>query len=73
MEGLILFFFFGLVMALTALWIYALVDIVRSEFKGDNDKVIWLLLVVLIPFVGTVLYFTIGQNQKLGNPPNDLV
>jgi len=73
MEGLVLFFFFGLVMALTALWIYALVDIVRSDFQGDSDKVIWLLLVVLIPFVGTVLYFAIGQNQKLSHPPNDLV
>lgn len=73
MEGLVIFFFFGLMMALTALWIYALVDITRSEFKGDNDKLIWLLLVILIPFIGTVLYFAIGQNQKLVDSPSDLV
>jgi len=65
--------FFSLMMALAGLWIYAIVDVVRSEFKGENDKLIWLLLVILLPFVGTILYFTIGKDQKTSGPGTDLV
>jgi len=67
------FMFFSLMMAMVGLWIYALVDVIRSEFKGENDKLIWLLLVILLPLVGTILYFTIGKDQKTSGPGSDLV
>lgn len=46
------------------LWIKAIIEIITHEFRG-NDKIVWLLLVVLIPFIGTILYYLIGQNQKI--------
>lgn len=42
----------------------ALIDILRSEFKG-NDKITWLLVVLLANFFGAVLYFLIGRQQKI--------
>lgn len=42
----------------------ALIDILKSEFVGSN-KVIWILVVLLTNFVGAVLYFLIGRNQKI--------
>jgi len=49
------------------LWIIALVDILKSEFKG-NDKIIWLIVVIVLPVVGAILYFLIGKKQKsVGN------
>jgi len=44
-------------------WIIALVDILRSEFKG-NGKIIWLLVVFFLSFVGAIAYFAIGRKQK---------
>ncbi len=39
-------------------WIVALVDCL----KGNNsNKVLWVLLIVLLPFLGTILYFTLGR------------
>ncbi len=36
----------------------------RSEFTGSN-KLIWLLMVVFIPYLGFLLYFIIGRKQKI--------
>ena len=44
--------------------IIALVDIFKSQFDG-NGKVIWVLVVILFGFVGAVMYFLIGRQQKL--------
>ncbi len=42
----------------------ALIDIMRSEFKGNN-KIAWLLVVLFANFFGAILYFIIGRNQKI--------
>lgn len=49
---------------LVLLPIMALVDIVRSEFRGPNDKVIWVLIVLFLNLIGAILYFLIGRKQR---------
>ena len=44
--------------------IVALIDILKSKFKG-NDKVLWILVVLFTNFFGAVLYFLIGRGQKI--------
>ena len=44
--------------------LYALVDILRSDFRGSNDKILWFLVVFFIPMLGSILYFLIGRKQK---------
>ena len=44
--------------------IVALIDILRNEFSGNN-KIVWLLVVLLGSFLGALLYFIIGRKQKL--------
>ncbi|GAB1308254.1 hypothetical protein KH5_09370 [Urechidicola sp. KH5] len=56
-----------LILLVLVLPIIALVDIVRSKFKGDNDKILWAVVVILAPFIGTILYFLIGRKQKVRN------
>jgi len=46
------------------LWILVLVDIIKSEFTGYN-KVIWIILILLLPFPGIILYWIIGRKQKI--------
>ncbi|WP_419768866.1 PLDc N-terminal domain-containing protein [Arcobacter sp.] len=45
-------------------YIYALIDILKSEFTGNN-KLIWLIIYFILPFVGVLLYFLIGRKQKI--------
>jgi hypothetical protein len=49
----------------TVIWVLALIEIVRSEFKDKNERLIWLLLVILLPLIGTILYFAIGRKQRI--------
>lgn len=42
----------------------ALIDILRNEFTGSN-KIIWVLVVLLFPILGPILYFIIGPGQKV--------
>jgi hypothetical protein len=44
-------------------WLIALIDILKSDFEGNN-KMVWLLVVILVPFIGVILYFIIGRRQK---------
>lgn len=56
-----------------ALWIWAIIDIIKSDFSGNN-KIIWLLIVILVPLLGIILYAFIGRKQKtklLGSTTGD--
>ncbi|MBW2467538.1 MAG: PLDc_N domain-containing protein [Deltaproteobacteria bacterium] len=52
------------VIAVTIFWLWALVDVLSNDFK-NNNKLIWLLTVILVPVVGVALYFLIGRTQKI--------
>lgn len=54
----------ALLLCISVLPIIALVDIVNNNFKGDN-KVIWILVVLFLPFFGAISYFIIGKKQKI--------
>ncbi len=48
-------------------WLIALVDVLRSEFT-DRNKVVWVLVVLLVPVVGWIAYFAFGMAQKRRPP-----
>lgn len=59
-----------------ALMVFALVDIIRRDDSQVKHmpKFVWLLLVILLPFIGSVLWFGIGREYpeggiRLGRPP----
>ncbi|MEQ8623770.1 MAG: PLD nuclease N-terminal domain-containing protein [Vicingaceae bacterium] len=43
----------------------ALIDLLRSDFKDSSDKLIWVLIILFLPILGSILYFVMGGNQKL--------
>ncbi len=57
---IMLLFFLGFFV----LFIWALVDILKNEFTGNN-KIIWILLVLFLPVLGSILYLLIGRKQKV--------
>ena len=58
------FLFIFIILFVPILIISALVDILRNEFKGNN-KIVWILVVLFLPFLGSLLYFGIGRRQKI--------
>ena len=44
--------------------IIALIDILRNEFEGNN-KIIWVIVILLSWLLGAILYYFIGRQQKI--------
>ena len=42
------------------LWILALVDCLKSN---NSNKIVWILVIILLPFLGSILYFLIGKGR----------
>lgn len=53
-----------IILFFTGLWIYCLADVVNNKFI-NNEKLIWILVVILVPFIGSILYLLIGKKKKL--------
>ena len=62
-QELVLLLMFLLLPAL--LWIWAIIDLLRSTFPNDTNKLIWALVIIFIPFIGSILYLVVGRNQKV--------
>ncbi len=45
-----------------ALLITALVDLIRRE-KTRGPKWVWVLVIVLINFIGPIIYFVVGRKE----------
>jgi hypothetical protein len=37
----------------------------RTKFDELKEKLLWVLAVVFLPFLGTLLYFTIGRKASV--------
>ena len=46
------------------LTIWALIDAIKSNFQKDINKLVWIIVIVGMPFFGGILYFLIGSKQK---------
>ncbi len=44
------------------LWIVAIVDCAKSS---NPNKVIWIIVIVLLPLLGSLLYFLFGRSRVL--------
>ncbi|MFT4857059.1 MAG: hypothetical protein ACI8YP_001211 [Algoriphagus sp.] len=56
---------FGIGIIGLAIYAYTIYDVVISNFASDTDKLIWVLIVVLVPFLGTILWFLIGRKKRI--------
>lgn len=41
-------------------WIVALVDCIKGN---SPNKVLWIIVIILLPFLGTILYFLLGKSR----------
>lgn len=49
----------------TIVYLFALIDIFKSNFLGKNDKLIWATIVIFTGIFGAIIYFFIGKTQKI--------
>ncbi len=42
-----------------------LIDVLRRKFPDENDKIVWVLVLLFANLIGVIIYFFIGR--KRGN------
>ena len=58
------FFLIGILGMIFMVWM--LIECVQRKFKKDNDRVIWVLIIVFLNWIGAlVYYFVIKRNKKV--------
>ncbi len=61
--GFVLFFFvifiaiFVLSILAMIFWIFMIVDAAKRKFNNENDKTLWILVVVLAGVIGAIVYY----------------
>ena len=60
--GMIIFWIIFSVLGF-ALFLWALIDVIRRNFPNQNDKILWIVLIILIGFLGPILYLIIGRKK----------
>jgi len=44
--------------------LYCMIDILKSNFKDTFIKLLWLLVVFSVSFIGSLLYLKLGNSNK---------
>ena len=60
-----IWFLFALTMAF--LPIMCLIYIITHQFRNLKTKFLWIFVVVLIPYLGSILYYLKGRNMVINN------
>ncbi len=53
-----------IILFIVLLPLLALISVLTSEFRG-NDKIMWVLVIIFLPFLGSLLYFLIGRDRRI--------
>lgn len=54
--------------ALFAFWLWMLVHSITNKGLRDIEKLIWVLLILFLPFLGPILYFFIARPKARTGP-----
>lgn len=57
--------FFVLGIAGTFLWIWTIVDCATKEKSEGNDKLIWILIIVLTHWIGALIYLFVRRPKRI--------
>ena len=60
----ILPFIVPLILLEIALLVFALVDVVRRKRVTGDNKIVWILVIVLINFIGPIVYLAAGRKEE---------
>lgn len=57
--GIILLVLLAIAVAvfLFVFWIKMIIDCAKRSFKGDSEKVVWILVIVLLGVLGAAIYY----------------
>ena len=53
-------------LACFAFWLWMLIHAITNKGLGDAEKIVWVIVIIFLPFVGSLIYFFIGRPKGGG-------
>lgn len=60
------FFAALLLLPVLLLWVYALVDVIRRDDLNSPAKTLWVVAILVLPYLGALIYLAIRAPWKRG-------
>jgi Phospholipase_D-nuclease N-terminal len=59
--------FIGVAFALLAFgfWIWMIVDCVQNPYLQGTDKIVWLLVIIFLHFIGALIYYLVARRRPV--------
>ncbi|HBO43676.1 MAG TPA: hypothetical protein DD670_07045 [Planctomycetaceae bacterium] len=48
-----------------AFWIWMIVDCAMNEPSAGNDKIIWILVIILASWIGALIYYFVRRPKRI--------
>ncbi|PIN77998.1 hypothetical protein COV15_00650 [Candidatus Woesearchaeota archaeon CG10_big_fil_rev_8_21_14_0_10_34_12] len=58
------FVLLAVAIAVFVFWIVMLVDALQRRFKGKNEKLLWVLVLIFASWIGAIIYYFLVYNKK---------
>lgn len=55
----------GLIMLAFIFWLWVLIDCVTKEPSEGNDKIVWTILIIFLPWIGSILYYFVRRPERV--------
>ncbi len=52
-------------LAIFAFWIWMLVDAITNKGLTDVEKIIWVLVIIFVHFIGALIYLLLGRPKRI--------
>ncbi|HLA43925.1 MAG TPA: PLDc N-terminal domain-containing protein [Aggregatilineales bacterium] len=60
-----LLIFVPIILLLTTIfWVWMIVDCAVNEPPNDNNKIVWILIIIFTHIIGAIIYFLIRRPQR---------
>jgi hypothetical protein len=67
LVGLVLILCAAIVgLALFAFWIWMLIHAISNKGLKDTEKLIWVIVILFLHFLGAMIYFFVGKPKAVG-------
>ncbi|HEY5910537.1 MAG TPA: PLDc N-terminal domain-containing protein [Verrucomicrobiae bacterium] len=56
----------GIALAAFVFWIWMLVHAITNKGLSDTEKIVWVLVIIFVHFIGALIYFFVGRPKGTG-------
>jgi len=64
MEWVIIPIWLSIVISLTVIWIWVLIDCIKNESTEGNERIVWVVVIAVTHWIGALIYLIARRPQR---------